>query len=264
MDPKKFDLAANKFTTLSLVFAIIWFFSLLLKILFLNFDGIDIYWLIAAPLSFITGWLFLSKIISKLLCSLLHIILVALGLLILLFMNGYSFFAYLLQMLFFLIMIGLFANIFLDWQNGFRKMILICSAIYLLLMFLPIAPYKGIYLKVLFYWNFISYSPDVILFWIPFLIVLFLILEKILTALNKLPDKLQPLLIYRICFFVGLIYLVYYLIRQPASLAAVRGLSGFIGGFFANVFLYSICLTLGVGVLEFTENKLNRSLSFVV
>lgn len=264
MDTQKFDLAANKFTTLALGLAIIWFFSLLLKILFLNFEGIDIYWLIAALISFMAGWLFLARMITKRLCGFLHLFLVLLGLFILLFVNRYIFFAYVLQMLFFLIMIGLFTDIFLDWQNGFRQMILICSAIYLLFMFFPISPYKGIYLKRLFYWNFVTYSPDAILYWIPFLIVISLTIKEILLMLNKLPDKLPPLLIHRICFFAGLIYLAYYLIRHPAFVAATRGFSGFIGNFFSNIFLFSICLTLGMGVFELAENKLKRSLSFKI
>jgi hypothetical protein len=264
MDSKEFDLAGNKFTSIAMGLAVIWFLSLLLKIVFLNFDGIDIYWMIAAIFSFLLSWLLLSRIITKRLSGFSHIVVVALGLLFLLFINRYSFFSYLLTILFFLIMTGLFTSIFIDWQNGFKQMMLISSAIYLFLLFMPISSYGGIYLKELFYWNFVNFSPDIILYWIPLMIAVLVILEWILTILNKLPGKIQPKLIHRLNFFTGLVYLAYYLIRQPAYVAAYKGFSGFVGSFFALVFLYALCLTLSMGVFELAEEKLGKPLSMTV
>jgi hypothetical protein len=143
-------------------------------------------------------------------------------------------------------------------------MMLISSAIYLFLLFLPISSYGGLFLKELFYWNFVNYSPDIILYWIPLMIAVLVILEWILTILNKLPDKIQPKLIHRLNFFTGLVYLAYYLIRQPAYTAAFKGFSGFVGGFFALVFLYTLCLTLSMGVFELTEEKLGKPLGMTV
>jgi len=262
MEAKEFDLAGNKFTVIAMGLAAIWFLSLLMKILFIGFEGIAAYWIIAALLSFGASWLLLSKMITKRLCGLAHIFLVAIGLAILLFVNGYIFFDYLLKVLFFLIMIGLFTNIFIDLPNGLRRMMLICSAFYLFFMFLPISTFRRLPLQELFYWNFVNYSPDVIIYWIPFLIALFLVLEKVLTIINKLPEKIQPQLIHRIAFFAGLIYLAYYLIRQPTSIAAIAGFSGFMGSFFAMIFIYCLCLTLGMGVFELLEDKQKASLRF--
>jgi hypothetical protein len=264
MNHKEFDLAANKFTLIAMGLAVIYFFSLLVKIIFLDFEGIDVYWIIAAILSFLLSWLLLSRIITKRLSGFGHIIIIALGLLFLLFIDWYVFFSYFLTVLFFLIMIGLFTSIFIDWQNGLRRTMLISSAVYLFLLFLPISSYGGLYLKELFYWNFVNYSPDIILYWIPLIITILILLEWILTTLNKLPDKIQPKLIHRLNFFTGLVYLAYYLIRQPAYTATYRGFSGFVGNFFAQVFIYSLCLILCMGVFELAENKLGKPLSMNV
>ena len=245
----------NPLATIALVVAGIWFISIIFKMILLGFQGPDAYWMVAAAAVVGVSLLQLSGVVKQFLAGTSLIGLVFFGMLISISISGSLFFSYLMEVIFFLIMLFLFAILYLKEMEDRSTLLKTFCGVYLFLMILPISAGR-IPLQWIFYWNFRRYSPEVILYWIPFLISLWIVGSSLFKQLGKLPEKVKERSTYQIAFVCGVVYLIYRFFREIIYQGGIyRGASGYLGSFFYLIFLYSICLTVCIGVLELIEAK---------
>lgn len=255
MKLKEYNWKENPLVTIAIVVAAIWGISIIFKMILLGFQGPDAYWMVAAAAFIGIGLLQLSGILNKFLAGTCYIGLVFFGMLISISVSGAMFFSYLLEIIFFLIMLFLFAILYLKGIEKAPTMLKTFCGIYLFLMILPISAGR-IPLQRLFYWNFKSYSPEVFLYWIPLLISLWIVVSSVLMNLGKLPEKIKEKSTYQIAFICGVVYLIYHFFREILhQWGYYGGLRGLLGSFFYLIFIYSICLAVCIGVLELIESR---------
>ena len=255
MKLKEYNWKENPLTAIAVVVAAVWGISIIFKMIFLGFQGPDAYWMVAAAAFIGISLLQLSGILNKFLAGTSYIGLVFFGMLISISISGTLFFSYLLEIVFFIIMLFLFAILYLKGIEKAPTMLKTFCGVYLFLMILPISAGK-IPLQWLFYWNFKRYSPEVFLYWIPLLIGLWVVIGSVLKNLGKLPEKIKERKTYQIAFISGGVYLVYHFFREIIyRWGLYGGLRGFLGSFFSLVFLYSICLAVCIGVLVLIEAR---------
>ena len=254
MKEKRYEFGTNPVLFLAMATSAVWFFSLLFKMLLLGFEGADAYWLIASLASFGVGYLFLSQSLTKLLVSLAHMGLVVLGMFVSIAATGYSFFGFLLTILFLLMMLGLFANLYLKEQEELTKILFISAFSYLFLMILPIEGGR-IPLQYLFYYNFKIYSADAILFLIPLAIAVVIALKRVAEWQKVESPTLTKKSITQILFLLGLLFIIYHLFRPAIHMARVSGVRGFFGTIFEMIFHYAVSLVFVLGLVELIEEK---------
>ena len=255
MKLKGYNWKENPLATIAMVVAAIWFIAIIFKMILLGFQGPDAYWMVAAAAFAGLSLLQLSGILNQFLAGTSHIGLVFFGMLISISISGSLFFSYLMEVIFFLIMLFLLAILYLKGIEKAPTMLTTFCGVYLFLMILPI--YEGrIPLQWLFYWNFKRYSPEVFLYWIPFLISLWVVVSSVLRQLGRLSEKIKERSAYQIAFICGVVYLIYRFFREIFyQWGYYRGISGFLGSFFYLIFLYAIYLAVCIGVLELIEAK---------
>ena len=255
MKLKEYNWKENILAAIALVVAAIWFISIIFKMILLGFQGPDAYWMVAAAAVVGVSLLQLSGVLKQFLAGTSYIGLVFFGMLISISISGSLFFSYLVQVIFFLIMLFLFAVLYLKEMKDAPKLLKTFCGVYLFLMILPISAGR-IPLQSLFYWNFRRYSPEVFLYWIPFLISLWIVVSSVFRHLGKLPEKIKERSTYQIAFICGVVYLIYHFFREIIYQGGFYGgASGYLGSFFYLIFLYSICLAVCIGVLELIEAK---------
>lgn len=258
MKLEEYNWKENLLAAIGMVVAATWFVSIIFKMILLGFQGPDAYWMVAAAASVGVSLLRLSGILNQFLAGTSHIGLVFFGMLISISISGSLFFSYMMEVVFFLIMLFLLAILYLKGIEKAPTMLKTFCGVYLFLMIIPISAGK-IPLQWLFYWNFKRYSPEVFLYWIPLLISLWVVVSSVLGHLGRLPERIKERRTYQTAFIGGVVYLIYRFFREIFYQGGYhRGVSGYLGSFFYLIFIYSICLAVCIGVLELLEAKKGR------
>jgi hypothetical protein len=254
MNEKKYEFGTNPVLFVAMASSAVWFFSLLLKMIFLGFEGADAYWLIASLAAFGVGYLLLSKSLTKLMVSFTHMGLVILGMFVSIPASSYSFFGFLLTILFLLMMLGLFSELYLKQREDFETALYIAAFSYLFCMILPIQ-WGKIPLQNLFYHNFRIYSADAFLFLIPLAIALFAAFRKVAKWQKLEAATVEKKSATQIFFLLGLLFIAYALFRPAIHMARIAGARGFFGGIFERIFHYSVSLVFVLGLVQLMEEK---------